>query len=58
MENLNLMTNEELKERKEKLFEEFEKQKEIIAKAYGIMISLQNENEEVNKIISKREGSI
>ena len=52
------MTNEELKERKEKLFEEFEKQKEIIAKAYGIMISLQNENEEVNKIISKREGSI
>ena len=52
-----MMTNDELKEKKRELLNEFENQKTIIAKAYAKMLSLQQENAEIDKILNKREGN-
>lgn len=57
MENIGLMTNDELKKKKKELLNEFENQKSIIAKAYTKMLSLQEENNEIDKILNKREGN-
>lgn len=57
MENIGLMTNDELKKKKKELLNEFENQKSIIAKAYTKMLSLQQENNEIDKILNKREGN-
>jgi predicted nuclease with TOPRIM domain len=57
MENIGLMTNDELKKKKRELLNEFENQKSIIAKAYTKMLSLQQENSEIDKILNKREGN-
>jgi len=57
MENIGLMTNDELKKKKRELLNEFENQKSIIAKAYTRMLSLQQENNEIDKILNKREGN-
>ena len=57
MENIGLMTNDELKKKKRELHNEFENQKSIIAKAYNRMLSLQQENNEIDKILNKREGN-
>ena len=57
MENIGLMTNDELKKKKRELLNEFENQKSIIAKAYTKMLSLQQENNEIDKILNKREGN-
>lgn len=57
MENIAMMTNEELKNKKRELLNEFEDQKTVIAKAYARMLSLQQENSEIDKILNKREGN-
>ena len=51
-----MMSNDELKNKQRELLNEFEDQKTIIAKAYSKMLSLQQENAEIHKILSKREG--
>jgi len=51
-----MMSNDELKNKQRELLNEFEDQKTIIAKAYSKMLSLQQENAEIYKILSKREG--
>ena len=56
MENIEMMSNVELKNKQRELLNEFEDQKAIIAKAYSKMLSLQQENAEIYKILSKREG--
>lgn len=56
MEQIEMMTNNEIKERKKVILNEFENQKTIIAKAYAIMISLQEENANLDKILDKRGG--
>jgi hypothetical protein len=57
MENIGMMTNEELKNKKRELLNEFENQKTVIAKAYAKMLSLQQENNEIDNILNKREGN-
>ena len=57
MENIEMMTNDELKERKRTILNEFENQKTVIAKAYTKMLSLQAENTEIDKILNKRSGN-
>ena len=57
MENIGMMTNEELKNKKRELLNEFENQKTVIAKAYVKMLSLQQENNEIDNILNKREGN-
>ena len=52
-----MMTNEELKNKKRELLNEFENQKTVIAKAYVKMLSLQQENNEIDNILNKREGN-
>ncbi len=52
-----MMTNDELKERKRTILNEFENQKTVIAKAYAKMLSLQEENAEIDTMLNKREGN-
>jgi len=54
MENIELMTNEELKTVKTELEIEFEKQKQIISNAYQIMLSAQDTYAKVTEIMNKR----
>lgn len=57
MEDINLMTNDELKERKKLLLNEFENQKTIIANAYNIMLSAQEQYSKIEEILNKRQGN-
>lgn len=57
MDNLGLMTNDELKDKKNELINEFEEQKSIIAKAYKKMMDLKAEYDEIDNILNKRLGN-
>lgn len=57
MENIGMMTNDELKEKKRNILNDFENQKTVIAKAYAKMLTLQKENAEIDKVLNKREGN-
>ena len=57
MENIRMMTNDELKEKKRNILNDFENQKTVIAKAYAKMLALQKENAEIDKVLNKREGN-
>jgi len=57
MENIGMMTNDELKEKKRNILNDFENQKTVIAKAYAKMLALQKENAEIDKVLNKREGN-
>lgn len=52
-----MMTNDELKEKKRNILNDFENQKTVIAKAYAKMLALQKENAEIDKVLNKREGN-
>ena len=57
MENIGMMTNDELKEKKKNILNDFENQKTVIVKAYAKMLALQKENAEIDKVLNKREGN-
>lgn len=57
MEDIRMMTNDELKEKKRNILNDFENQKTVIAKAYTKMLALQKENAEIDKVLNKREGN-
>ena len=54
---IEMMTNEELKERKRTLLNEFENQKTVIAKAYALMLSAKEEYDKIDDLLNKREGN-
>lgn len=52
----NTMSNSELQAEQERLTNEYNEAKDIIAKTYAKMCELSNEYEQVKAIINKREG--
>lgn len=54
---IEMMSNDELKERKRTLLNEFENQKSIIAKAYALMLSAKDEYDKIDDLLNKREGN-
>jgi hypothetical protein len=54
---IEMMSNEELKERKRTLLNEFENQKSVIAKAYALMLSAKEEYDKIDDLLNKREGN-
>ena len=55
---IEMMSNDELKERKRTLLNEFENQKSVIAKAYALMLSAKEEYDMIDDLLNKREGNI
>jgi hypothetical protein len=54
---IEMMSNDELKERKRTLLNEFENQKSVIAKAYALMLSAKEEYDKIDDLLNKREGN-
>ena len=54
---IEMMSNDELKERKRTLLNEFENQKTVIAKAYALMLSAKEEYDKIDDLLNKREGN-
>ena len=52
---IEMMSNDELKERKRTLLNEFENQKSVIAKAYALMLSAKEEYDKIDDLLNKRE---
>ncbi len=58
IKNILLATNDELKEELKKLVNDFEDEKTVIAKAYAKMTALQQQYQEIEQVLNKREGGI
>ena len=54
---IEMMSNDELKERKRTLLNEFENQKSVIAKEYALMLSAKEEYDKIDDLLNKREGN-